>query len=129
MPTSRIVVRAPLVVRGGWPATSESPLLKLSLGGRWRDGGSGEVGSFLTIIFGRGSFLLDSGEPSLVDMGEGPVDGACEAPLEGVVVVVVVSLAAFVGVLAMTGTGTGTVISGSVAAGGATAASVVIALD
>lgn len=62
-------------------------------------------------------------------MGEGPVDGACEAPLEGVVVVVVVSLAAFVGVLAMTGTGTGTVISGSVAAGGATAASVVIALD
>lgn len=63
MPTSWIVARFPLAVRGVAAALGPEEALRaferLSFAGRWRDGGPGEVGSFLTMILGSSvRFLL-----------------------------------------------------------------------
>lgn len=63
MPTSWIVARLPLAVRGVAAALGPEETLgafeRLSFAGRWRDGGPGEVGSFLTMILGSSvRFLL-----------------------------------------------------------------------
>jgi len=58
MPTSRIVDKFPPAVCGTAGLVSPVSLLRCSFGGRCRDGGSGDVGSFFTTIFGNSLRLL-----------------------------------------------------------------------
>lgn len=60
MPTSLIVDRLPPAVRGTVDPAGSGSLLRCSLGGLCLDGGSGEVGSFFTMILGSSFRLLEA---------------------------------------------------------------------